>query len=61
MGESLDKLLQRANAGDAEAQNAIGRSLAQSGHRMEAAGWWRPLSCLDAAMTGMRHHIGPHR
>ena len=22
---------------------------------------WRPLSYLDAAMTGMRHHIGPHR
>ena len=22
---------------------------------------WRPLSYLDTAMTGMRHHIGPHR
>jgi hypothetical protein len=22
---------------------------------------WRPLSYLDAAATGMRHHIGPHR
>jgi hypothetical protein len=22
---------------------------------------WRPLAYLDAAMTGMRHHIGPHR
>ena len=22
---------------------------------------WRPLSYLDAALTGMRHHIGPHR
>ena len=22
--------------------------------------WW-PLSYLDAAMTGMQHHIGPHR
>jgi hypothetical protein len=22
---------------------------------------WRPLSHLDAAITGMQHHIGPHR
>jgi hypothetical protein len=22
---------------------------------------WRPLSYLDAAMTGMQHHIGPHQ
>jgi hypothetical protein len=22
---------------------------------------WRPLSYLDTAMTGMQHHIGPHR
>jgi hypothetical protein len=22
---------------------------------------WRPLAYLDAAMTGMRYHIGPHR
>jgi len=22
---------------------------------------WRPLSYLDAAATGMQHHIGPHR
>jgi hypothetical protein len=22
---------------------------------------WRPLSYLDATLTGMRHHIGPHR
>lgn len=22
---------------------------------------WRPLSYLDAAITGMRAHIGPHR
>ena len=22
---------------------------------------WRPLSYLDAAITGMQHHIGAHR
>jgi len=22
---------------------------------------WRPLSHLDTALTGMQHHIGPHR
>ena len=22
---------------------------------------WRPLSYLDTAITGMQHHIGPHR
>ena len=22
---------------------------------------WRPLSYLDTALTGMQHHIGPHR
>jgi hypothetical protein len=22
---------------------------------------WRPLSYLDAELTGMHHHIGPHR
>ena len=22
---------------------------------------WRPLAYLDAALTGMQHHIGPHR
>jgi len=22
---------------------------------------WRPLSYLDGAITGMQHHIGPHR
>jgi hypothetical protein len=22
---------------------------------------WRPLAYLDAATSGMRHHIGPHR
>jgi hypothetical protein len=22
---------------------------------------WRPLTYIDAAMTGMRFHIGPHR
>jgi hypothetical protein len=22
---------------------------------------WRPLAYLDAAITGMQHHIGPHR
>jgi hypothetical protein len=22
---------------------------------------WRPLSYLDTTVTGMQHHIGPHR
>ena len=22
---------------------------------------WRPLAYVDSALTGMRHHIGPHR
>jgi hypothetical protein len=22
---------------------------------------WRPLSCVDSALTRMRFHIGPHR
>lgn len=22
---------------------------------------WRPLAYVDAAVTGMQHHIGPHR
>ena len=22
---------------------------------------WRPLSSVETALTGMRHHIGPHR
>jgi uncharacterized protein len=56
MSEPLDELLQKANAGDAEAQNDVGRSLAQSGHRAEAEGWFRLAARQGLARA--KHNLG---
>ena len=56
MTDSPAELLQKAEAGDAEAQSELGRSLAASGNRAEAEQWFR-----RAAQQGLpkaKHNLG---
>jgi TPR repeat protein len=56
MSESLEDLLRQAKAGNAWAQNAIGCSLAEAGHHVEAEGWFRLAA--QQGLPQAKHNIG---
>src|SRR5206468_5569325 len=53
---SIEGILERANAGDAEAQNDLGRRLATSGSRAEAEQWFRRAA--DQGLAQAKHNLG---
>lgn len=56
MTDSLEELLQKAQAGDAEAQSDLGRSLMGSGNRAEAERWF--LRAAEQGLPKAKHNLG---
>jgi len=53
---AIEAILERAKAGDAEAQNDLGRRLATSGSRTEAEQWFRRAA--DQGLAQAKHNLG---
>jgi TPR repeat protein len=53
---SIEAILERAKAGDAEAQNDLGRHFAQSGSRAEAEQWFRRAA--EQGLAKAKHNLG---
>jgi uncharacterized protein len=53
---SIEAILEKAKAGDAEAQNDLGRHLAISGSRAEAERWFR--CAAEQGLAKAKHNIG---
>src|SRR4051794_38712804 len=54
--DSIETLRARAEAGDAEAQNDLGRRLATAGSRAEAERWFR--CAADQGLAKAKHNLG---
>ena len=53
---SIEAILEKAKAGDAEAQNDLGRHLAESGSRAEAEQWLRRAA--EQGLAKAKHNLG---
>jgi TPR repeat protein len=53
---SIEAILEKAKAGDAEAQNDFGRHLANSGSRAEAEQWFRRAA--EQGLAKAKHNLG---
>ena len=53
---SIEAIIEKANAGDAEAQNDLGRHLAKSGSRAEAEQWFRRAA--ERGLAKAKHNLG---